>query len=104
MDLKDVVQNVRDKADEAHSAFHAGHLDNAEHYLAGIRAEIVEYEKCSSLPGEDVAESATSEKLTETLPETPGEVPGAPVQQVPEGPVLPASQFGSDRSVVKPNQ
>ncbi|MBA7522334.1 hypothetical protein ES705_14452 [subsurface metagenome] len=99
MVLKDVIRNVREKADAAHSAFHAGHHDKAKQYLAGIRAEIVQFEAENPSPAgdvtesattetpkmfsrdirdpEDVTETATSEKLAETQTEKPAEVPGA---------------------------
>ncbi len=99
MVLKDVIRNVREKADAAHSAFHAGHHDKAKQYLAGIRAEIVQFEAENPSPAgeskeratgsgpkmfgrdisdpDDVTESATSEKPAETQTEKPAEVPGA---------------------------
>ena len=104
MDLKDVVSNVYAKAAEAHAAFHAGHHDVAEQYLAGIRAQIVEYERAPEQRTEDVTESATS-SLDEKAPkEKSAEVPGAPAQPAEEGPVLPASQFGVSQTDEKPTQ
>lgn len=85
MDLKDVVQNVRDKADEAVNSFHAGHHDNARHYLAGIRAEIVQFETANPTPADDVTGSATSEQGAGESQDTPAEVPGSQA--------LPATQF-----------
>ncbi|MBA7609971.1 hypothetical protein ES703_17174 [subsurface metagenome] len=82
MDLKDVVKNTKDKAEEAHSAFHAGHHDVAEQYLAGIRAQIVEYERAPEQRTEDVTKSATSEKPDEVSKETPAKALGAPAQPV----------------------
>lgn len=87
MDLKDVIATVREKAIEAHNAFHAGHHDVAEQYLAGIRAQIVEYERAPEQRTEDVTESATSEKPAEASPATPA-APGGPAAQA--GAVLPA--------------
>lgn len=96
MDLKNVVQNVKEKADEAVNSFHAGHHDNAKHYLAGIRAEIVEYERENPPPADDVTKSVTSETPAEVQAEKPAEVPGEPAQPgaaEQPGPALPASQF-----------
>ncbi|MBA7675837.1 hypothetical protein ES703_84075 [subsurface metagenome] len=96
MDLKDVVKNAKDKAAEAHSAFHAGHHDVAEQYLAGIRAQIVEYERVPEQRTEDVTKLATTEKPAQVPKDMPAQVPGAPVQPAAvdqTGQVLPASQF-----------
>ncbi len=104
MDLKDVVGNVNLKAAQAHSAYHAGHRDKAEDHLREIRGAIAVYFEMGGAPVGDVTESATSSPDAGPPEEKPAEVQDAPDQQVPESPVLPASQFGSDRSVVKPNQ
>lgn len=104
MDLKDVVESVRQKAIEVHNAFHAGHPDVAENYLRGIRAEIMDYEKDKATPERDVTESATSETPAETSKATPAQPAGPPAKApgvvpfVDPPKILPASQFA------KPNQ
>ena len=87
MDLKDVIEDVRVKAIEAHNAFHAGHGDVAENYLGEISVAIDAYFIKPTTPAGDVTESATSEKPAETQTEKPAEVPGAqvrPAAVVPE--------------------
>ena len=86
MDLKDVVQRVRDSATEAELAFRAGHPDVAERYLMDQMVDIRKYFDEKTSPAGDVTESATSEKPEETSTEKPEQVPGA---------VLPAKQFVS---------
>lgn len=104
MELKDVVQTVKEKADEAHNAYHAGHQDLANGYLGEARLVIEAYELSSALPGEDVSKAATSETSSEKTPETPAQVPGSPVQPDQAGPVLPASQFVKANPASKPPQ
>lgn len=86
MDLKDVISNVYANAAEAHAAFHAGHNEKAEEYLATIENEIGQYITENPTPAGDVTKSATSEKPADEQTEKPAEVPGA---------ALPATQFVS---------
>ena len=104
MDLKDVVKNTKDKAEEAHSAFHAGHHDVAEQYLAGIRAQIVEYERAPEQRTEDVTKSATSEKPDEVSKETPAKALGAPAQPAASPAAAAAQQIGQGQADQKPTQ
>ncbi|MBA7648715.1 hypothetical protein ES703_56503 [subsurface metagenome] len=104
MDLKDVVQNTKDKATEAHSAFHAGHHDVAEQYLAGIRAQIVEYERVPEQRTEDVTKSATIEKPDEVQKDTPAKALGAPAQPAVIDPAAAAQQIGTGSAEPKPTQ
>lgn len=80
MDMKEVVQTVRDKADEALNAYHAGHHDNADNYLGEIRTVIQAHFGELGEWGGNVPGSPTSEKAAEVTDEKPAEVPGAPAQ------------------------
>jgi len=95
MDLKDVVQDVKYRAEEAHSAFHAGHPENAEKELYAIEKLVVEYLRMPATPAGDVTESPTSEKPNEVQTETPAEVPGAPVQPGAVNPADAARSVGT---------
>ena len=104
MDLKDLVQNVRDKANEAHNAFHAGHHDVAEQYLAGIRAQILEYERAPEQRTEDVTKLATTEKPDEDQKDTPAKALGAQSQPAVVDPAAAAQQIGQGQEPSKPTQ
>lgn len=104
MDLKDVVQNVKEKANEAHSAFHAGHQDNARKYLAGIRAEIVQFEQENPAPAGEVTESTTSEKPAESPMGRLAGVPGAPATPAQTPGAKIAQAFGGVLTEPKPSQ
>lgn len=84
MDLKEMVQSVRDKADEAHSAFHAGHHDNARNYLGQIRTEIQLFLGDLEPFAGNVTESTSHESQEAHQSETPAQAAAA---------VLPATQF-----------
>ena len=104
MDLKDVIKSNREKAIEAHNAFHAGHSDVAENYLMEQMLKTCAYfDGKITLPG-GVNEPTDKLKPAEVQSEKPAAVPGdavrpAAVLPADEGSkVLPASQFQ------KPNQ
>lgn len=88
MDLKDVVEKVKYDAEEAYSAFHAGHQVVAKRFLNEITVLIKKYFDEMGMPESDVTESATSEKPAATSQETPA-APGGPAAQA--GAVLPAA-------------
>ncbi len=104
MDFKDVVKDVLYKAEDAHSAFHAGHHDVAKGYLDRIGAEIAEFLYPPATPAGDVTESATSEKAGETLPETPAQVPGAPAQPAAVDPAAETKEWPGAAESEKPIQ
>jgi len=99
MDLKDVVQSVRDQADEAHRAFHAGHPENSNLIFKNIMEEIRAYFVSMSPKEVAALEETTSEKSEATLSKTQAPVPGhaaKPAGVVPfadPSKPLPASQF-----------
>lgn len=98
MDLKDVVESVYSDAGEAHKAFHAGHRDTAEEYLAVIEGEIGKYITEHKVTAGDVTESATSETETEQAGETPAAAAGAAVQPGAIHPDVAAQQKALDKA------
>ena len=86
MDLKNVVATVRDRAEEADRAFHAGHSENSHVFLLKIVDTIDKYFKEMKTEVGDVTKSATSEKPEETSKEKPEQAAGA---QVPKKGVVP---------------
>jgi len=80
MDLSEVVSSVYADSAEAHSAFHAGHHDKAEEYLASIENDIGQYVRENPKPPGGVTESPTSEADAETLTETQEQVSAPGVQ------------------------
>ena len=104
MDLHTVADIVEEHAIEAHTAVHAGHPETTYEYFKTIMEQIRTFFNEMS-PAEVAAlAETTSEKPKETLPETPAQAPGAQVRPAEEGSVLPASQFGANRSVEMPYQ
>ena len=71
MDLKDVIKEVRDKAVEAHNAFHAGHHDVAENYLMEQMLKICAYFNGNITLPEVVKTSASTEKTEDEQKEKP---------------------------------
>lgn len=88
MDLKDVVEKVKYAADEAHSAFHAGHQVVAKRYLNEASETIRKYFDEFGMPAGDVTETAASEQPAQDQPGPEGGAPESPAE-----PALPATQF-----------
>ena len=104
MDLKDVIRDVYANAAEAHAAFHAGHHDTAEHYLAKIGNEIDEYVPKKPMEEGDVTKSATSETEKGKVAGAKVEDPGPAEQTAAVDPAEAAQEIGSQRTTEKPTR
>lgn len=80
MDLKDVVNSVREEADEAHKAFHAGHPEKTLKRFKVIMESIRAY--FNQMSPAEVAElsEATSEPASEKIEDVQAEVSAPGVQ------------------------
>ena len=88
MDLRDVILTVKEKANEADNAYHAGHQDTAKNYLGEIRMVIQAYFAENDTQGDTETPEATSEQASESSNEKPEKD-----QAKSDSPALPASQF-----------
>ncbi len=104
MDLQNVVSDVFANAAEAHKAFHAGHHDTAEEYLASIENDIGQYIREHPTTSAVVAEQVTSEKPAETLEETQAKVSGPGAQPAVIDPAAAARSAGTGAAEPKPPQ
>ena len=104
MDLKDVIADVRQKAIEAHNAFHAGHKDVARNYLGEIRSEIQVFFGEGKEPWGDVTAPTDKQKPAEVQSEKPDEVPDAQVRPAAVLPADEGSQVHPASQLQKPTQ
>ena len=104
MDLKDVIADVREKAIEAHNAFHAGHGDVSEKYLLEIAEKIVEYLEITIPKKVDVTEATDIQTPANEQTEKPAAAPGASLHPGPFGPDAAARQAGHPEEAEKQTQ
>ena len=86
MDLKDVIKSNREKAIEAHNAFHAGHHDVAENFLMEQMLKTCAYFDGKITLPEHVKQANDTSSHEDKLPATPAQAPGA---EVPRPGVVP---------------
>lgn len=98
MDLKDVVQSIKDKADEANTAFHAGHPEKSNLYFKNIMEEIRSYFAAMSPTEVAALEAFTSEKPTDSLMETQEKVSAPGVHPAVIDPKPGAQQAAFDKA------
>lgn len=96
MDLKDVVGKIKEQADEAYNAFHAGHYENAEVRLGRVWFLIEEFGLRPDIQAGKVTESTDSEKPSEILAEQQATTSEKPAQPGAVGKVSGCQQFAED--------